>query len=186
MLAMSVVPTSETARATPSGPWLYAVIVSGQVSSLSCTRVRKRAAARVEEMGSRRSSTRLSTRVKSRPGGDGLRPRAEDGEAEQRGPQPVELDVGLDALEARELAVAEAVIEAGPEVEDLVDLGEVDRVVQNHLVRGVLGEDGAPEVDLRLQPRGAREEPRLACVGGGLGLRGADAAGRGQGGEQRC
>src|SRR6058998_1764098 len=67
MVAMLVVPTSETARATPWGPWLYAVIVSGQVSSMSCTRARKRAAARVEEMGSRRSSTRLSTRMKSRP-----------------------------------------------------------------------------------------------------------------------
>ena len=117
--------------------------------------------------------------------GERLRVRAEGVEAEQRRPQPVELDVGLDALEARELAVAEAVIEAGAEVEDLVDLVEVDRVVQNHLVRGVLGEDGAPEADLRLQLRGAWEEASVTRVGGGLGFGGARTGG-GQGGEQRC
>src|SRR5213596_275881 len=40
--------------------------------------------------------------------------------------------------------------------------------------------------DLEPQIRGAREEARLTYIGGGLGLRGADAGGRGQGGEQRC
>src|SRR5207245_5790649 len=115
--------------------------------------------------------------------GERLRVRAARVEAEQRRTQPVEFEVGLEALDARELTLAEAVVEAGAEVEDLVDLVEVERVVQNHLVRRVLGEDGAPEGELRLQRRGTREEARLTDVGGGLGLRGASAGGRGQGDE---
>ena len=118
--------------------------------------------------------------------GERLRLRPRGVEAEQQRTQAVELDVGLEALEARELALTEAVVEAGAEVEDLVDLVEMDRVVQNHLVRRVLGEDGAPEADLRLELRGAREEVRLTYVHGGLVLRGADAGGRSQGGKQRC
>src|SRR5439155_18641903 len=117
--------------------------------------------------------------------GERLRVRAEGVEAEQRRTQPVQLEVGLEALEARELALAEAVVQAGAEVEDLVDLVEAERVVQNHLVRRVLSEDGAPEADLRLQLRGAWEEASVTRVGGGLGFGGARTGG-GQGGEQRC
>src|SRR5437667_77261 len=156
MVAMSFVPTSETARATPSGPWLYAVIVSGQVSSMLCRRVKKRGAA---ASGRRVVCPRVV--APTLRCGERLRLRPRGVEAEQQRTQAVELDVGLEALEARELALAEAVVEAGAEVEDLVDLVEMDRVVQNHLVRRVLGEDGAPEADLRLELRGAREEVRL-------------------------
>ena len=77
------------------------------------------------------------------------------------GAQALELEVGLDALRgarARPSLMPSSTSRA--EVEHLVDLVEVERVVQNDLVRRVLGEDGAPEADLGLELRGARERLR--------------------------
>jgi hypothetical protein len=84
-------------------------------------------------------------------------------ETEERLAHALELEIGHLALQALELDRVHAGRLAA-EVEDLVDLVEVDGVVQNHLVGGVLGEDGAPEADLRLERRGARE---LLRIGGG-------------------
>src|SRR5262249_7540631 len=80
---------------------------------------------------------------------------AEGMQPDERRPQPLELEVGLDPLQPVDFALGHPVVEIPPEVEDFVHLVEPQRVVQNDLARGVLREDGAPEAYLRLDRRGA-------------------------------
>ena len=111
--------------------------------------------------------------------------RTERVQAEQRRAQPLELEVGLDALEGGELAVAHAVLDVRREVEDLVDLVEVDGVVQNDLVLRVAREDRAPERDLRLEVGGTRERAGEAILDRRR-VGGADRRGRTDRGEDHC
>jgi hypothetical protein len=81
-------------------------------------------------------------------------------QAEERPADPLHLEVGHLALQTLELDRVHP-RRLAAEVEDLVDLVEVEGVVQNHLMGGVLREDGLPETNLRLDRRGTREELRV-------------------------
>ena len=73
---------------------------------------------------------------------------AERLQPEQRVVDALELEVRLRALQPLHPERAHAVVELGPEIEHFVDLVEVDGVVQNDLVNGVLDEYLAPEPNL--------------------------------------
>ena len=73
---------------------------------------------------------------------------AERVQPEQRVVDALELEVRLRALQPLHPERAHAAVELGPEIEHFVDLVEVDGVVQNDLVNGVLDEYLAPEPNL--------------------------------------
>ena len=84
--------------------------------------------------------------------------RAQGVQAQQGRSHPLELEVGVETHQALELPLAHPLVEVVAEVEHLVDLVDMNRVVQNNLVPGVVREDGAPEADLRGHLRRLGEE----------------------------
>src|SRR5262249_33522630 len=107
MTAMSLDPTSSTARAMPSGPWLYAGMASGHESSWSWTREGNGAAAAVDQVvDAHEEAARLRHELPDPRGAD-LRVRAQiEARLDER--QPRELGrqtlFAEDALHLREIA----------------------------------------------------------------------------------